>query len=604
MRVEDFPLESPFNQSTNPKRKIKNVDLRRLANLIVEPYELFAFCDSRYISSCWRFLFTSKNKYCPTCLDLGFHTRFFSLKLLKVCPIHNEPLLSDCSCMGIDGESVDLTALNAPHTCKCAKLTYFDPSKLHGNDHQRIDTSKLKPIADWLLSISQIQVSSYMRYVNDSDYELDWLLKLNQLSRLNGFQYPSELINFGDRYSRLVYKTKSIPLGNHEISISSEPLIKGNIGNWDSDPHTVVVYKSIARHIRHHIARRSEYWIEEFKRLATPEAIALLIRTNLNARLAFTELIWANCVEPSAVVRRWDNRKEYHTFDQRYRLHFSDVLRQEAYGMNELLPKRTENSIQNWARGHVFGTFCLAVWKQVEKAVENGININKPFWDAKQINLYRLFGTTISNITHKNSAEISVYLKEPLTLPKIAKQSKEQRVRQRQKLLDENRTKYENCCSGLCLTWSEREGWYTSEIAFLPASFKLHSVKINAEKKYLKAILFRTNEYFVLRLLDYKLQVCSPQTSKLFNFMRSCFSEYCKINGITFNSQVERESKATESHQYFKEILLAYEIQCIMSVNHYGFCKSASLIRLHATSLHNRINIYYGEETTLKFLKS
>ena len=111
LRISDFPLSEDFSprakRAQSQSRSVQNVDLRVLARLMGEPVQFFSFCDHRFIPYCWQFLFTPQNGYCPKCLELGYHTRLFSLKLLTQCPIHEEPLHVECSCMKNDGERVN-----------------------------------------------------------------------------------------------------------------------------------------------------------------------------------------------------------------------------------------------------------------------------------------------------------------------------------------------------------------------------------------------------------------------------------------------------------------------------------------------------------------
>lgn len=593
MRVDEFPFENSTKKNTSKRQKIGDVDLSILSHLIGEPLEFFTFCDIRNIPKCWEFLFTTQNAYCPICLVLGFHTKFFSLKLLNTCPIHNEPLHIDCSCMGSEAEKVDYISRSILYTCNCSSLKYFDPYRIHGNDHKLIDTTKLKPIADWLTSISLIQVSSYMHKDFASIYESDWLLRLGELSEMHGFLYPSAFIKYKQEPYRWVYKTKSIELSDKLVHCSQDSRTHFASNSWSSDSHTVLVYKSIARHIRRHVARSTEYWVEEFKRLATPEAIVLLLRSNPKAKLAFIELLWATTIEPTSVYKRWDNRKKYHTSGDRYAFSLTKILTHAAYNINKQLPYNIENAIQNWARGHVFGVFSLAIWKQAEKVVENGIKTNKLFWDAKQINLVGLFSTSISKFTPKNSAEISIYIDEPLSFPKIIRLSKLERVKIHHTLYEKKLSQYENWCTGLCLSWSEREGWHTSESAILPKAWNLRRVTVT-EKKKLKCLLYQSNGYFVLRLLDFKLKVFSVEFSNIFKLMRLRFIEYCKINDITFFSKEEKENALNTFSNDFQEFQLEYELSCMLSVNHYGFCKSAFFIRQHYIARQNKINRLYG----------
>jgi hypothetical protein len=574
LRISDFPLTESFSprakRAQSQNRPVQEVDLGVLARLIGEPVELFSFCDRRFVPDCWQFLFTPQNGYCPKCLELGYHTRLFSLKLLNQCPIHEEPLHVECSCMNNDGERVDAMSLAYPNACHCSSLKYFDPARLHGNDHRLIDTEKLKPLADWLISLSTIYVTSYMDSKFDALHEKEWLIRLKELCEIQGFAYPSVLIRYEAPNFRYAYRTQSIQF--RELP-NKPPLKAGQSGHTDFWRMSFVptdIYKSLARYLRRHVIPRSDYWVWQFRKCITPEAIAALLRSNLQARLAFIELIWARTVEPTVDIRRWDGRKKFTRVGGWYSCKFSEFLGEASVGFEQYLQRASKAEYSLWVRSHVFGQYCLAIWKEAERFVEYKIRQGRCTWSTDDIRQLCLFQITVTRPTAR-SLEFTSYVEEPLALTRKIGRSKSQRVLEHDNIIQAMKQKLG---SGLCLTWSERDGWHTAPCVELSEGGKIHHVSI-APGRRIKSILVYRGGYFYLRLVDYKIQVFSVRTSDLFGFMRQRFAEFCKMNKISIsNDEHDFSRPLMDIPSPIHTIPYQYKYFCEYEINRHGFCES------------------------------
>lgn len=586
LKISDLPLDSNKKYKPTYKGSIsKNVDLNALARLIEEPLEKFKFSDDRLINRCWDFLFTKDNAFCETCLSMGYHTQFFSLKLLNRCPIHDEPLSVDCPCMKNQCVRDEGIALSQPETCKCGNLRYFDPSQLHKNHHHFIDTDKLTPIAIWLESLNKIYVGSYMNPEFDSIYESDWLSRLNDLSQMHEILYPSAFIKNRVSHYRWAYKTQSIELSVNEKKQEKNSNAYCNFYLSINHPYLIDVYKSLARHIRKHVARRSEYLVKKFASLGTPEEISNLIRSNQASKLALTELIWATCLAPSSKYMRWDNRKNfYEPGNVRYGFYFSDILRTTEINLS--LDLEAIKQANEWVGMHTFGTFCLALWKQAEKMVEDGIRRNQSFWVTTSIDQTNLFVYTASKVSNENRTEFTFYVDEPLSLPSLKKMTKQERVSRFRNQCEEKSDQILKSCSGLCLTWSKRDGWHTTQSAITIDNWKLRKVLITG-RHGLKAVLYRSQDHYVLQLLEHKLQVLSVEFSGLFDLMRLRFFEYSKLNHVTLREKIKLEPPNLKKIN-LKKLDLQHKDECTYEINGRGFCNSAFSVYL--SSLKLRVN--------------
>jgi hypothetical protein len=374
----------------------------------------------------------------------------------------------------------------------------------------------------------------------------------------------------------MAYRTRSIEFRDFSNKPDSEPE-KGSKGRfWHMSSEPTDVYKAIARYLRRHVVPRSDYWVWQFKKCITPEAIAVLLRSNSLARLAFIELIWARTVEPTVDIRRWDKRKQF-TSTNWYVCRFSEVLGEATAGFEQYLQGHLKAGYLSWVRNHVFGLYCLAIWKEAERFVENGIRKKRCVWSTDEIPQVNLFQITVTRPSEQ-SLELTSYVDEPLALSRKVGRSKSQRILDYDNFI---RVMRQKCVDGLCLTWSERDGWHTAPgIGFID-QWKIHHVSI-APRRRLKALLVYTGGYFYLRLFEYKIQVFSIRTSDLFTFMRQRFAEFCKLNNISkpigevYPSQQSMDD-ASQANQDFDH----YSYFCELAINGHGFCKADRHIEMY-----------------------
>ena len=461
-------------------------------------------------------------------------------------------------------------SLAYPNTCQCSSLKYFDPTRLHGNDHRLINTEKLRPLADWLMSLSTIYVASYMDRKFDALHEKEWLIRLKELCEIQGIAYPNALIRYEAPNYRYAYRTKSIEFRE----LPNKPRLGlaqgGRTAFWTMSFVPTDVYKSVARYLRRHVVPHSDYWVWQFRKCITPEAIAALLRSNHKARLAFTELIWARTVEPTVDIRRWDGRKKFEETGGWYVCKFSEFLGQASVGFEQYLQRASKAEYSSWVRSHVFGLYCLAVWKEAERFVENKIRQGRCTWSTDDIRQLNLFQITVTRPTAR-SLEFTSFVDEPLALTRKTGRSKSQRVLEHHNFIQAMKQKFG---SGLCLTWSERDGWHTAPCVELSEGGKIHHVSI-APRRRIKSILVYWGGYFYLRLVDYKIQVFSVRTSDLFSFMRLRFAQFCKMNNISISNDGHDFSYPLmdiSSPAYTN--LYQYKYFCECEINRHGFCAS------------------------------
>ncbi len=95
-----------------------------LAHALGEPLEVFRWSHLGALPSWMRPLVAQGFRVCLTCLDEGYHSALFSLRLLQDCPIHNRPLLERCHCGRAFPDKLTTADLNLRACCPCGPTTF------------------------------------------------------------------------------------------------------------------------------------------------------------------------------------------------------------------------------------------------------------------------------------------------------------------------------------------------------------------------------------------------------------------------------------------------------------------------------------------------
>ena len=83
------------------------------------------------------------NRYCPTCLEKGQHFAFQQLAWLSNCPIHDEPLQSQCGCKNRPRYRLNC-ARDWRELCKCGQVRFSKPENFTYEEGRRLDSFLLR----------------------------------------------------------------------------------------------------------------------------------------------------------------------------------------------------------------------------------------------------------------------------------------------------------------------------------------------------------------------------------------------------------------------------------------------------------------------------
>lgn len=117
----------------------------------------------RHPSSRWAemFAWSANVRFCPACLENGYHSYFHQFPAISHCPIHAQPLRNTCSHCNNLTPSTDLTvdSFNPPFACsRCKGLLAgaLSPQSWSGRELREQVNAALNPLDQWLRELRSI----------------------------------------------------------------------------------------------------------------------------------------------------------------------------------------------------------------------------------------------------------------------------------------------------------------------------------------------------------------------------------------------------------------------------------------------------------------
>lgn len=137
-------------------QNIKTLDLKLLAAAIGEHPQALKYATLQpYPTWLHSQFLTTSIQYCPTCLSLGFHSPLQCLTLMKICPIHGEPLRRHCVCGAPISACIHPTMYRNAGACNKCDRRFLD---LHQARRPSMPLERLAAfddVRDWLEYLGQ-----------------------------------------------------------------------------------------------------------------------------------------------------------------------------------------------------------------------------------------------------------------------------------------------------------------------------------------------------------------------------------------------------------------------------------------------------------------
>lgn len=262
-----------------------------------------------------RSLLSPSIRVCRTCLAAGYHSALHSLRLLQTCPIHGDDLADRCNCGELfTGDQVVLRHINAGY-CRCGRMAFFTSQTCRRPTMRHDETAPMSMVAGWLERLAGVIRPSPGDHKAQRAHDrilLDsvggWCAELN-------LGHPGSAIAPDLQPLRANISVARLP--SIECEDTARPATHRGDGAastrgkhslyWSSDDATTI-YRSLARHIRRHVARGAEAHAIDFMLNPDPLQMGARMRAQRPAMVAFADLLFTECMESYAGLRRWPYR--------------------------------------------------------------------------------------------------------------------------------------------------------------------------------------------------------------------------------------------------------------------------------------------------------
>lgn len=476
--------------------------------------------------------FTNHLRFCQTCLSEGYHSSFYSLRLLDKCPIHGEPLFDRCSCGKTISNKLKATDFRLYAKCTCGITTFIDPENCRSPKISIEQTRALDDIASWLEELSY--VIKPMPYKGERFSEIVTPVNLDVATWCDVFEirYPENLIKPVSP-CRSITRTQGGPFHDSVHKPEKDNYKIPDKYWWQESPATWT-YRSICRHLRRHCATEDTRIGQDYSR---PHDISSEFNKLINDpkfAAAYTEAEWAKHLDRNARERRWPYRDPWADPNQK----FIGLL--ELFGEPSGLNYQTiASSTRTWLEYHWAAYCMLCIFSYYKDRTERIVSgrqrwlVDEPSelpkwdWAAK---------------VRPDGSALFACVKESPSLPP-ARRHKLKGVRTaEQQIFDLRRAKsVQVACMGPCLTWSHQDGWtVTTAIAPDGLGFKRHKL-LGSFKQRPKFWLFPASGVYIARLDTVALQVVEKSPREAISLLRNAYSQYEK----TFPAAGDRSPTST-----------------------------------------------------------
>ena len=454
-------------------------------------------------------------RWCPACLDAGFHSLLMSLQLVVQCPIHHIPLIERCpSC----GQSVNMSfrGLVVRRTlCACGKDRFFEPDVIRQPKLLPKEVEPWNSAATWLRKVHRVCMSAAPELTPSLRIQM---ALTPRWSRDLGIDYPScfadeaDLWEHTDESARwMTYRARSGELDGHQLRLSET----------DSVPSPQAsVYRAMGRHLRRHGLPNPDRWIQPLLETHDPVTFALRMAERPKMRTAFSEMIWTRSLEPHAFVRRWPARAAPNIFG--WGNHTPLELGSSEYlkFRGTALPQITQ-----WLGYHAMAMQALLAWGNAVQQTQTSVDKQWADWSVTE---RALNGRIAWFSRSKGRRQILVGYLRDINIAPFAPPRKEARrdVTMPSRLPG-------NLPTGRCLEWDLKTGWRVCLGCLPTKGADARLVRLLHAGVPLKCWIFEAKGRFFARLTDGSIQSIGDSPKEVLNGLRSAVTQYCRVYGET-----------------------------------------------------------------------
>ena len=485
-------------------------------------------------------------RVCLACLDEGYHSALYSLRLLQVCPIHSHPLLEHCHCGHPFHDKLTSADLSRRGCCPCGRLIFFTAKVCRVPTITAHQTRALDAVAHWLEALSRVVRSTQWRTLTPLTSEVTVQRLVWELSNVLGLEYPDCLVRPpeppGASWLAAAHAQPDIsPKQVTPISGHAPALVRH--AYWADTPANHV-YKSVSRYLRKHGVRRGDFWVQRFRSLNNHE-LQQVMQLEPEAVTAWTEWAWAQRVETEVLTRRFPYRRPwtepadpFHGRLTSYGI-FACPLTLKSAAISPRSP------LQVWLEYQAAGFTLLQHWCAASYQAqvvahglsEDAVRLQEPFdWFAGlHTDGHWLF------VGHAQAPGAA-----PVRWPRLPLPNKAARQYALCRAREESLQAVLSTCTGSCLTWHPRDGWLVSQAAQPGlANCKRHKLLgLTGHKPTFW--LFEAGDGFVARMCDARLQVFGRTPKDAITDLRKWYPAFLRVQVVETEPSLQADSASLQ----------------------------------------------------------
>lgn len=535
-----------------------SINIPRLARILGEKRSTFRNCTfSQLSSNAAKRYVIPQIRWCPVCIAHGYHSILGSLRLLAKCPIHGIPLQDHCpSCRSHFPSSIHPAHFWSPAICSCGATKLLLPETCRKPTLPVGATQAWAPVQKWLRDIEHVLQA-------DQGRSVPWMEAMHialvpKWCQELDISYPAcferEEAEVGSA-QWTIYKASS---GWLDVRASPPPPrrfeeIHGR-KYFRTDSPEMSVYRAMAKHLRRHGGRRSDYWMNALRYPLDPVGFANKIQSREGARAAFSEMLWARCLEPRVYLRRWPCRP-VETWDP-----------VDLRGADDDSPFRNISpwwgskkpfgyALNTWVSYHGMSLAALTMWAIALQRTREAADTGWADWsnDGPYLHGKIFWFARVRN----GRAQFVGYVRDVDLQPfRSQVRSKSERIAEAAMQAPKRLAEVLAACRGPCLTWSERDGWHVVNDA-TPETSDIRLLRLRRAGRPEKLWLFEWSGHFVARLISVPLQAVAASPRAAIAGLRIAAKQYrMRYPDVLGNSREQATPAETFSEECRQRMIL------------------------------------------------
>ena len=321
-------------------------------------------------------------RVCPSCLQLGYHSSFYSFSWLSTCPLHAHALVDHCLCGQALSYRLSAQDLASPSSCPCGRMRYFDArtGRRPAVTHQ--DTQALDEMAHWLQNLMMtVRLEHWGPLPAGLPRPSSPQSPLRQWSDAVGIHYPQVL----DQVSACHPNPPSRGWA-HVVTYQANPTLSRSglnyhqLDRWryagwipvgaDLTRQDPVLVKAMARYLRRHVATCSRRWIHRLQASAYGPQMLTWMRRSKVTFWSYAYMLWCHVLGLDDATA-WGGRDKEQD---------SGAYPRGSNSTNHVPERPYRTQADAWAQRHVVAQALLDLWWAVVEQARNCVRTGKLTW--------------------------------------------------------------------------------------------------------------------------------------------------------------------------------------------------------------------------------